>query len=233
MAELQQPYEYSEMDIEALERLISAKRFSTYLKAAGFQAHHALELYLYNARLAKAFLFPLHVLEIMLRNAVDEVLSARFSTDWHLDAGLHRILTPESRATLDKAVSRAEKARASSKDDVIARLTFDFWSNLFRPHYDRAIWQTGMKCLLPNTVITRARFKPLVMDINLLRNRIAHHEPIFAMDVSNQYKRILTAIDHRSPQAAQWLKAHATVNKVMRTKPSIATIRPARTPCRR
>lgn len=230
MAELQQPYDYSLANVEALEQLISPKRFSTYLKAAGFQAHQAFELYLYNARLAKAFLFPLHVVEIMLRNAVDEVLSNRFSENWHLDAELHRILTPESRATLDKAVSRAARARASSKDDVISRLTFDFWSNLFRPHYDRPIWQTGMKRLLPNTVTTRARFKPLVMDINALRNRIAHHEPIFALDVSNQYKRILTAIDHRSPQAAQWLKAHATVNKVMRTNPSTATVRTARTP---
>lgn len=224
MAERQQPFLYSQDRIDSLERVLSRQRFSTYLKAAGFCAELAFELYLYNARLAKAFLFPLHVMEVLLRNAVDEVLSNRFTPDWHLDPRLRRTLTAESQATLIKAVARATKNDNSvAKDDVVSRLTFDFWSNLFRPHYDRPIWQTGMTRLLPNAqAMTRARFKPLVMSINQFRNRIAHHEPIFALNVSNQYKDILTAIGYRSGIAALWLKKHATVNPVMRTRPIAA-----------
>lgn len=222
MAECQQPFQYSKARANDLEVLLSSKRFATYLKAAGFKVDYAFELYLYNARLAKAFLFPLHVAEIALRNAIDEVLSSRYSLDWHHDVTLHAILTPESLASLTKAESRASKGRAAAKkDDVISCLTFDFWSNLFRPEYDRTLWQTNMNRLLPNAVgITRAQLQSLVMGINRFRNRIAHHEPVFALNVSSQYREILNVVEYRSAAASQWLKSHATVNKVMRSRPT-------------
>lgn len=222
MAECQQPFQYSQAHAHTLEALLSSKRFATYLKKAGFKVDHAFELYLYNARLAKAFLFPLHVAEIVLRNAIDEVLSARFSPDWHHDTALRSVLSAESLASLDKAVGRAGKGGApAKKDDVISCLTFDFWSNLFRHEYDRPLWQKSMSQLLPNSAtVTRAQFQPLVMGINHFRNRIAHHEPIFALNVSSQYKDILNVVEYRSAVASDWLKSHATVNKVMRTKPT-------------
>ncbi|MCV4340326.1 Abi family protein [Pseudomonas capsici] len=222
MAECQQPFQYSKAHSDALEALLSSKRFATYLKAAGFKVNYAFELYLYNARLAKAFLFPLHVVEIALRNAIDEVLSARYSLDWHHDATLHAILTPESLASLTKAEGRASKGGAAAKkDDVISCLTFDFWSNLFRHEYDRPLWQTSMSQLLPNSVgMTRAQLQSLVVGINRFRNRIAHHEPIFALNVSSQYREILNVVEYRSSAASDWLKSHATVNKVMRTRPT-------------
>lgn len=127
MAECQQPFQYSKARANDLEVLLSSKRFATYLKAAGFKVDYAFELYLYNARLTKAFLFPLHVAEIALRNAIDEVLSSRYSLDWHHYVTLHAILTPESLASLTKAESRASKGRAAAKkDDVISCLTLDF-----------------------------------------------------------------------------------------------------------
>ncbi|WP_343599504.1 Abi family protein [Pseudomonas sp.] len=225
MAECQQPFQYSKAHADALEVLLSSRRFATYLKAAGFKVDYAFELYLYNARLAKAFLFPLHVVEIALRNAIDEVLSARYSLDWHHDAKLHATLTAESLASLTKAKSRASKGGAAAKkDDVISCLTFDFWSNLFRPEYDRPFWQTSMGQLLPNSAgMTRAQLQSLVVGINRFRNRIAHHEPIFALNVSSQYREILNVVEYRSAAASEWLKSHATVNKVMRTRPTSGT----------
>lgn len=225
MAECQQPFQYSEAHADALEVLLSSKRFATYLKAAGFKVDYAFELYLYNARLAKAFLFPLHVVEIALRNAIDEVLSAKYSPDCYHDVTLHEALTAESLASLNKAKSRASKGGAAAKkDDVISCLTFDFWSNLFRHEYDRPLWQTSMGQLLPNSAgMTRAQLQSLVMGINRFRNRIAHHEPIFALNVSSQYREILNVVEYRSAAASVWLKSHATVNKVMRTRPTSST----------
>lgn len=221
MAESQQHFPYNTHNVTALESLLSSKRFATYLKAAGFRPDFAFELYLYNARLCKAFLFPLHVVEVTLRNAIDEVLSSLHGADWHLAATLQSVLTPESLASLRKATSRATKSGVARKDDVVSCLTFDFWSNLFRSHYDRSIWQTNMGQLLPCAAgMTRSQFKPLVMEINQLRNRIAHHEPIFAQDVSRHYRSMLDAVALRCPIAANWLKSHATLNKTIRTKPA-------------
>lgn len=45
-----------------------------------------MAMYLYNASAAKAFLFPLNVTEVMLRNAIDDILVAKFGVSWHQDA---------------------------------------------------------------------------------------------------------------------------------------------------
>lgn len=222
MAESQQSFSYGAPIARDLEALISSKRYSTYLKKAGHKDDFAFELYLYNARLAKAFLFPLHVTEVVVRNAIDEILCTQYTNQWHLDAAFRSMITSESLATLKKAIDRASKGSApAQKDDVVSRLTFDFWSNLFRASYDRPLWQTNIKTLMPlNPSITRASLQTLMMSINNFRNRIAHHEPIFALDVSLMHKEILQVVGYRSATAENWIKCHSTVHKVMRSRPS-------------
>lgn len=222
MAESQQSFSYEALIARDLEALISTKRYSTYLKKAGHKDDFAFELYLYNARLAKAFLFPLHVAEVVMRNAIDEILCSLHTNQWHQDAAFRAMITPESLKTLERAIERASKGGApAQKDDVVSRLTFDFWSNLFRPSYDRPLWQTNIKTLMPlNPTITRASLQTLLMSINNFRNRIAHHEPIFALDVSLMYKEILQVVGYRSVTAENWIKCHSTVHKIMRSRPS-------------
>lgn len=71
MAESQVPYPYTE-DNHSIISSLSEARFAPYLKNAGFNQHYAFSLYLYNARLSKAFLYPLHILEVTLRNRIDQ-----------------------------------------------------------------------------------------------------------------------------------------------------------------
>ena len=99
MGECQVPYTYDAETINALKASLSQPRFSTYLAKAGGDAHFAIELYLYNVRLAKAFLFPLGITEVVLRNAIDTVLMQSYGPRWHKNAHLReRVLTPESLA---------------------------------------------------------------------------------------------------------------------------------------
>lgn len=225
MAESQAPFSYNNQSVNELVQQLSSSRYSTYLKKAGHDHAYAFQLYLYNARLAKAFLFPLHVVEIVLRNAVDQVLSAMHGAQWPGDATFQALLTPESLTSLQKAIQRANHQGPAAKDDVIAHLTFDFWSNLFRPAYDRSIWQTSMPMLLPESpATTRAAFQPLVARINHFRNRIAHHEPIFSEDATLKFKDILDTVGYRSQAAASWLRSHATVHRIIRTRPNGAGV---------
>lgn len=68
MAESQVTYIY-DSNINTIKENISDNRFSAYLKKAGFNEIYAFNLYLYNARISKAFLFPLHMLEVSLRKS--------------------------------------------------------------------------------------------------------------------------------------------------------------------
>lgn len=217
MAESQVPYPY-DGDEANIIRDLSEARFAPYLMSAGFNKHYAFSLYLYNARLSKAFLYPLHILEVTLRNRMSDIFSIHFGEKWYVDRAFRSGLTEESLDALDRGTRRAKRP---NKEDIVATLTFDFWSNLFRPEYDRFIWQTNMGKLLPNAKMTRKEFERVVKDINDFRNRIAHHEPIHKIDLSKVHVDILDTLSWLSDETSRWVKHYSTVNECLRMKPSI------------
>lgn len=216
MAESQVPFEYQ--DSSEIRSSLSEDRFAPYLKSAGYSETYAFNLYLYNARLSKSFLYPLHVLEVSLRNHISAIFCTEYGDDWPHNEGFRNNLTEESCAALDKGIVRAKSRKTN---DIVATLTFDFWSNLFRAEYDRAFWQTHMSVLLPNAKSsTRKDFQKTVRDLNTFRNRIAHHEPIHKVDISTLHAQIIETISWICFETSQWVKHYSTVNQVMRTKPS-------------
>ena len=193
MAESQVPYPYDAATIASLKASLSEPRFATYLKKASEDATFAFALYLYNSRLAKSFLFPLSVAEVTLRNAVDGVLLQMFGAAWHQDANFRdNVLTPESLGALEKAI---ERARSNERGKVIAELTFDFWSNLFRNEY-ADLWRTKANIAFPGLAHGEGRheIQVLVREINRLRNRVAHHEPILDMNVPDLHSKIIKLV---------------------------------------
>lgn len=216
MAESQVPYSYAEsgQDIKAA---LSKERFTPYVVKAGYDLEYAFNLYLYNARLSKAFLFPLHILEVCLRNRINDIFCSDFSNDWPHNSSFTDHLSLESLGALEKGI---ERAKSPKTEDVVATLTFDFWSNLFRPEYDRPLWQSRMADLLPNIHKTRKEFQQIVRKLNMFRNRIAHHEPIHTLDITSFHKAILDVLSWLSVDTSQWVKHHSTVNRAVRTKPA-------------
>lgn len=216
MAESQVVYDYGSKT-DKLKLCLSNERFAPYLIKAGHDDTFAFNLYLYNARLSKAFLFPLHILEVSLRNRINLLFSKKYRGDWPKDPAFQSILTSESLSSLNTAI---ERANTSKTEDIVATLSFDFWSNLFRPDYDRSIWQTQMRNLLPNENLTRRTFQNVVKDINRFRNRVAHHEPIHHMDISKFHSTIIDVIGWICVDTQDWVKHHSTVHQVIRTAPS-------------
>ena len=216
MAESQAQYDYTTAG-EKIKDDLSVARFVPYLKRAGWHEEYAFNLYLYNARLSKAFLYPLHILEVVLRNGINRIFCSNHGADWPHDPAFRKILSSESLSSLDNGIERAVSGKT---EDVVATLTFDFWSNLFRDEYDRPLWQTEMDVLFPNKHITRADFQTIVKKLNKFRNRIAHYEPIHTWDITYYHKEILDVIAWISKESSDWVKHHSTVNSVIRTRPS-------------
>lgn len=141
--------------IEALKASLSGPHFRKYLTKAGFDEALALKLYAYNAELAGAFLFPLGVAEIALRNAVDRSLVNVYGLRWHVRSEFRKILSPMSRELLAEHVrksrfsSTGKVARApetmSDRHEVISRLHFGFWTRLVHEQYEAQIWRTELK----------------------------------------------------------------------------------------
>jgi hypothetical protein len=221
MAESQAIYPYLPEQLKAIRASISEPRFATYLTKAGNHEKYAIALYLYNARVAKAFLYPLAVVEVTLRNAIDEILVQRHGVDWHQDTVFRdQVLTAEGLATLDKAIRRA--GQQPPRSQVVATITFDFWSNLFRPEYG-ALWRTTVNIAFPNLQHgeTRQEIQNLVRPINAFRNRVAHHEPVLDLNVTDVLGKIMRLTGLRCRETEAWLKHHCTLNTVVRSRPRL------------
>ncbi|WP_420730030.1 hypothetical protein [Hwanghaeella sp. 1Z406] len=220
MGECQVPYAYDEDTISALKASLSEPRFSKYLTRASGNELFAIEIYLYKVRLAKAFLFPLGVAEVVLRNAVDDVLVQTYGANWHQDETLRsQVLTAESLAALDKAIQRVG---VGDRGKVIAELTFDFWSNLFRTDY-AGLWRTKANIAFPGLARGEGRheIQLLVKEINRFRNRVAHHEPILDVNAPDLQSKMIKLTNLRCPKTSDWMRHHTMVNIVMRSKPSL------------
>ncbi|ACJ00449.1 Abi family protein [Rhodospirillum centenum] len=205
--------------IAALRALLSEPRFKTYLNKGGNDERYALALYLYNVRVAQAFMFPLGVVEVTLRNAIDARFADVYGENWHRTPHLHHsVLTRESLEALEKAINRV--GINADRGRVVAELTFDFWSNLLRPDYGQ-FWRTNLNIVFPNIQRGRTRheIQKIVREINEFRNRVAHHEPILDRNVTDIHAKIVDIVSLRCRETAAWLKHHSTVSTAIRTRP--------------
>ena len=90
MGQSQEPITYDRALLQALGNALSTSRMAPYLAKAQGDLAYAYQLYLWNARLAKSFLYPLGVLEVAVRNAMHGALSNAFGTDdWVLTPTQH------------------------------------------------------------------------------------------------------------------------------------------------
>lgn len=66
-----------------------------------------------------------------------------------------------------------------SEGQIVAQLTLHFWKRLFSDHYERTLWKRSLKRIFPNKTYQRAHVAAPLETIYEVRNRLAHHEPVF------------------------------------------------------
>ena len=195
-------------NFEHFEKAISHERFGRYLAWSDDNRDAALLLYGQNTRLSEALYTPLQTLEVVLRNRIHAVLSERFGTHWFrsdLLVGPYQVEQVQS--ALDD-LDRANKTVTPGR--VVASLTFSFWTTMFNKDYE-ALWQQALHRIADRTApkgLKRKNFSGPLTRIRLIRNRIAHHEPILGWDLPRHHDRMLELIDWLSPPAASWCRAY-------------------------
>ncbi|TWD79698.1 hypothetical protein FB561_0762 [Kribbella amoyensis] len=166
-----------------LEDLLSRARLAPYLTTCSGRIPDALILYGWNSEVSGAFFESLHYLEVGLRNAMDRQL-----TGWAASCGARKAwyvdevvpLSPPTRAKIAVARHNATRDdRAEVPGKVVAELPFGFWWSLLGDEYNRRLWQPCLRYAFDGPV-RRLRLHSELNGLRLLRNRIAHHEPIQA-----------------------------------------------------
>lgn len=174
------------MRFEDFESVMSSARISRYYTACG-NTKKAMTLYRLNLRLSQELFTIISCFEIALRNKIDNHYSNNFGNDWLRDAAMAGGFFDNNRCRLtaqniNDAVIKLNHNYTHNK--LVAELGFGFWRYMFAPNQYTAAGKNLLQ-ILPGKPISTAAiqynqtfvFNQLIQ-INNIRNRIAHHEPI-------------------------------------------------------
>jgi hypothetical protein len=191
--------------LQELESAVSSDRIQRYLSWAGGDQVRALELYSLNTRLSEALYTPLQALELALRNRIHAVMCATHSARWFDSHSL--IYLVNQRGQLRIAYEElARERKEPTPGRIIAALTFSFWTAMLAGEYED-LWRSTLYKIatspdgrhLPRKDLSR----PL-RPIRVLRNRIAHHEPILHWNLRRHYDGVMKLTSCLSPRLVQW-----------------------------
>ena len=207
------PYCFTQASLTELQRTLSPERFSTCLRATGHSREKAIRLYVWNTSISAAFYGPLQSLEIALRNAMHDRLSEKYGTDWYDNSASG--LNEKHLERLEDAKSKLQKEN-HTPPRIVAELSLGFWVSLLSRSYDSSLWHPVLHKVFPHaTAITRRQAHKPLIKLLILRNRIAHHEPIFSYPLRERCQDILEVIGWISPHKKGWTAAHSRVEEIL------------------
>jgi Abi-like protein len=227
MAEL-----FSTQEQVAIPVVLSTPRFNTFLAARNSDVLKALQLYHWNAQISAAFLYPLHVFEICIRNAVANAAESFYQTDewpWStaFETSLFTTQTTRYFSPRRELISTRDwqSRPQQTTGKVIAELKFAFWVSMYTGRHDGRLWNPYLRREYPNIPsnlsISAARDKihRTADKVRDLRNRIAHHEPIFSRDLKTEYDEIAEIVGYRCLHTAAWMKRTQDISWLLELLP--------------
>jgi len=206
---------------------LSPARTSTYLfaqKTFPPCLDKALLLYRWNVELSGAIYWNLATCEVVVRNAVDDALSAVYGPNWPWEPAFIYDLNAEGKSILLKAKNKAGVSASTGK--VMAELAFGFWEKMFKASFDARVWNGHLHRVFPqltnpNVQVARADIAAKLKSIRNLRNRIAHHEPLFHMHVQPVLDTVQRIVKLRCLDTASWIARTTTVPAVLAMRPDV------------
>ncbi|KAB7790055.1 Abi family protein [Bifidobacterium leontopitheci] len=189
----------------ALRACITDERLASYDSEARRRSCPALRLYLWDHDMASACMGDIAILEVALRNHMDQQLSLisleqSGTEDWYM-AGLR--FDDRTQRQIREAWGHltVQQKKRHTHGHLVAALTFGFWRNLLEnggaihahwpdegsADYENDLWRKGIVKAFPggrrhasaaNAKWTRNYALNIVKTVHALRNRVAHHEPL-------------------------------------------------------
>ncbi|MDQ3514980.1 MAG: hypothetical protein M3462_15220 [Chloroflexota bacterium] len=203
--------------VAGLEPAVSSVRLESYRPPAG-TALEMLVNYLWNVELSEALYPSLHAAEVSFRSSIHAAASAHYGTEFWFDRTDVLLLgQKKSVAVARQKVITANNQPTASR--IVAQLHSGFWTSLFNDPYermmpskpiDRLYWhdQNNRPALLlvafphlARQYRSRRKVYGYFDVLREFRNRVAHHEPIWARPyLDREHRQIHNAIGWVSPQ---------------------------------
>ncbi len=196
---------------DEIETALSLERFGRYVAWAEGDRRRAVRLYSLNARLSEALYIPIHGLEIALRNRIHTVMAEADGDRWFEADGV--LLIARQKEQVARAVSEIEETgKEATASRMVAALTFSFWTSMLAPAYE-PLWRSTLNRIAETSEgkrLARKNFSRPLTQIRILRNRIAHHEPILHWNLAKHHRTLVELTQWLSPSVSQWV---ATIDR--------------------
>jgi hypothetical protein len=182
--------------IKAFVLSISKPRLSKYLQISDGDVRKALQIYNWNTRLSQSLYFPLQYWEITLRNKLNDFLIFKYGPSWHLSLAANRNFISQDQKRIVDVIERLSIGGGGMRpttDQVVAELSAGFWVSQFAKRYDAHYnWRNNLKfrIFLNDPNIAREFAHRACLRLLELRNRVAHHEPIFHLDLNSDREHL-------------------------------------------
>lgn len=201
-----------------IQSTLSNPRLHKYLMVTHLDVRTGINLYVKNVQISSAFYSDLHYVEVILRNKFDQELTKLYGTDWCSNPAFFNILDAAGQKILQKTVSRINRnwkgAGSAPNGKIIAELTFGFWHTLTDGRYEHPLWVPCLsKAFHPTKPPKRSNFNADLEQLRQLRNRIAHHEPIFHLNLHSFHSILISACHLLCPSTTSLMTSTSTVNR--------------------
>ena len=162
--------------------------------------------------------------EVVVRNALHRELS-RWSREcwghdkWYTEA--KRFLHPRAANVVTDAMDMLTKVRKPlDGGSIVSHLTFGFWRYLLTKRYQTTLWPAVGAFAFPFLPPGEERNLYRRVDrVLFLRNRIAHHEPIFLRNISNDLTDCHVILGAVHPELATWSRSKTRVPQILGLRP--------------
>jgi len=187
-------------DSDTLVEFFSQERLKAYQNLAGGNLKELISI---DIELGSKIYPALYLLEISLRNKIDDVLSQYFSdNNWLINNRIEEI--PQSRVgnrnkgndikyvsvkIKDTCSEINRQKKEISQGTIIAMLNFGIWTSFFEPGLYGALDGCVITCFKDRKGAQRKEIAARLKAARKLRNRIFHYEPII---ISSKYRGKVT-----------------------------------------
>jgi len=220
-----------EQKVNAFINTISKPRLTRYLQEANGDNNNALLLYHWNTMLSQCLYFPLQIWEISLRNKMNSFLCWKYNHKWFEDARALRVFSKAENEKLSKTIIRQQQNRPGlpTADQVVADLSAGFWVSLLSSRYDIPFaWRYNLsgRIFTNDPSIDRQEASDTCGQILDLRNRVAHHEPIFHLDLPKARADLDRMINGLCGVTQEYLRSTCSFAEVWASRPNLISGEP-------
>ncbi|MGH3680975.1 MAG: hypothetical protein ACRDT2_12105 [Natronosporangium sp.] len=175
--------------------------------------------------ISAAMFESLHVLEVVLRNAFHDQLARLHAGRGSPGQWYERPHTQLAARASEEVAKARQRLRASGRPEsagrVVAELPFGFWRYLTATRYAEQLWRPALRrAFRGDRPLARPQIADRLARLHVLRNRIAHHEPIHRRELRRDWLDLRFVAEAICPEIHRWIVATARVEAVLAARPA-------------